>query len=103
MKKGNKTREAILKAGLELWKINPSLISAVNIAKKIGKTHPTVYHHFKSEEHLQKAVALYGVQKDDSIVIVSLMLTGNPLVSKLCEDERQKHLNAVKEFNLPKN
>ena len=93
------TRTAILNAGLQLWRSDPSKINARNIAKIIGKTHPTVYHHYPDKERLLKAVAHHGVKTGDSVVIVSLMLTGNPIVTSLSEDERQKHLNVVRELS----
>lgn len=96
MKHGDKSRQEILDAGLKLWRVDPSKVNARNIAKLIGKTHPTVYHHYPDKERLLKAVAHHGVQKGDSIVIVSMMLMGNPLIAELSEAERQKHLNVVK-------
>ena len=90
------TRTAILDAGLVLWKADPSKVNARNIAKIIGKTHPTVYHHYPDKERLLKAIAHHGVKTGDSIVIVSLMLTSNPVVADLSQEERQKHLDAVK-------
>ena len=99
MSKGERTRMEILEAGLKIWRYDPSKVNAVNIAKLIGKTHPAVYHHFP--RNIKKAVASYGVRKGDSVVIVHLILTNDPLVESLSEDERQKHLNTVKELGTP--
>lgn len=96
MKHGEKARLEILNAGLQLWRADPSKVNARNIAKLIGKTHPAVYHHYPDKERLLKAVAAHGVKTGDSVVIVSLMLTGHPLVSSLDGAERQKHLDVVK-------
>lgn len=90
------TRTAILDAGVKLWRADPSKVNARNIAKLIGKTHPTVYHHYPDKERLLKAVAHHGVQTGDSVLIVSLMLTDHPLVAAMSEDERQKHLDVLK-------
>ena len=90
------TRTAILDAGLQLWRADPNKINARNIAKIIGKTHPTVYYHYPDKERLLKAVAHHGVKTCDSVVIVSMMLTNHPLVAGLSEAERQKHLDVVK-------
>lgn len=98
MKHGDKARKQILDAGVQLWRADPSRINARNIAKLIGKTHPTVYHHYPDKERLLKAVASHGVREGDSFVIVSLILTNNPLVADMSEDERQKHLNIVKQW-----
>ena len=92
------TREKILEAGLQLWRMDPSKVNPFNVAKMIGKTHASIYHHFKDSEHLKRAVAVYGLQKGDSVVIVTLMLVNDPLVASLSEDERQKHLNMMKEY-----
>lgn len=94
MTRGEKTREKILEAGLKLWKYDPSKVNARNIAKMINKTHVAVYHHFP--HNIKKVIAAYGVRKEDSVVIVSLMLTGDPLVAHLTEDQKRKHLNALK-------
>lgn len=93
MKHGDKVRLEILEAGLKLWHYDPSKVNARNIAKLIGKTHPAVYHHFPS--NIKNAVAGYGVRKNDSTVIVSLILTNNHLISHLTPEERLMHLNAI--------
>lgn len=94
MKKGEKARQEILEAGLKLWHYDPSKVNPVNIAKLIGKTHPAVYHHFPT--NIKKAVAAYGIRKGDSVVIVSLYLTNDPLVADMKPEEIQKHLDVLK-------
>lgn len=96
MKYGEKVRKQILDAGLKLWRADPSKVDAGNIAKLMGRTRPSIYHHYPDKERLLKAVAHHGVKTGDSVVIVSLMLTGHPLVADMDEDERQKHLEVVK-------
>lgn len=95
MSRAKKTRTEILEAGLKLWKLDPTLITNRAIAEIIGKTHVTVFNHFPNGT-LRKAVAAYGVQQKDSVVIVSLLLNKDPLVTDLSEEERQKHLDFVK-------
>lgn len=95
MKHGDKIKKQILEAGLALWSENPNMVNARNVAKLVGKTHPTIYHHYPTKKHLLHAVAKHGVEIGNSVVIVHLILTGHPLIKSLSETERQKHLNAV--------
>lgn len=96
MKHGEKIRKQILEAGLQLWQSDASKINARNIAEIVGKTHPTIYHHYPTKKDLLEAIARHGVEVGDSVVIVSLMLAGSPLIASLSAEERQKHLDVVK-------
>lgn len=89
-------KEKILEAGLKLWRSDPSKVNPHHVARMIGKTRPAIYYYFKNTEDLKKAVAAYGIEQGDSVVIVGLMLTDSPLVKDLTEAERRKHLSAVK-------
>lgn len=92
-----KTREEILHAGLKLWREKGvENVNARNVGELINKTHPTIYYHYETRDELIKAVAEYGVQTGDSVIIVSLMLTGDPLVANLTDAERHKHLDVLK-------
>lgn len=91
-------RELMLEVGLKLWRSDPTKISTRNIAKMIGKSHVTVFNKFPNG--VRKAIAAHGVAKGDSVVIVSLMLINDPLVANLSEEEREKHLQAVRSIEV---
>ena len=93
-----KYKDEILEAGLRLWKYDPSKVSTRNIAKLIGKSHVTVFNQFPNG--VRKAVAAHGVAQGDSVVIVSLMLIGDPLVANLTDAQREEHLQAVRSIGL---
>lgn len=90
-----KVRTEILEAGVKIWHADPSKVSARNIAKVIGKTHPSIYHHYPNKNRLLTAVANHAIQAGDSVVIVSLILTNSPLVGALTEEERMAHIKSV--------
>lgn len=100
MKISEYTKKQILDAGVQLWREDPNKINARNIAKLINKTHPTIYNHYPNKKHLVEAVASHGVQTGDSVIIVNLLLMGHPMIADIPEDERQKHLNVVRELGM---
>lgn len=93
-KYGDTIREEILEAGLKLWRIDPSEITTRKIGQLVGRSNVAVFRLFPNG--LKKAIAEYGIQKQDSVVIVSLILTNDPLVTGMTRKEKEKHLNAIK-------
>lgn len=88
LKQGEQTKEAILKAGLELWpNVTPS-----TIATKLGITHATVLYHFSN---VKEAVAQYAVEKDYSPVIVQMLATNHKLVKNMPASERLRHFSSL--------
>lgn len=94
MKRGKLTKQKILDAGLKIWHIDPSNISTRKIGEMIGMSHCTVAYHYPDGK-LKDAIAAYGISKGDSVVVVSLILTGHHLVDGMSVEEKQKHLNAL--------
>lgn len=91
MKHGDKIREKILNAGVEIWPdVTPSNIA--KIAKL--KSHSVVLYHFKSDE-LKNAVAEHAVNIGNSRVIVQLIAMKHKAVKKLNVRERNKHFKGV--------
>ena len=88
LKQGEQTKEAILKAGLELWPdVTPSTIAA-----KLGITHAAVLYHFPN---VKGAVAQYAVETDCSPVIVQMLATNHKLVRDMPVAERLRHFTAI--------
>lgn len=88
IKQGEKTREAILKAGLTLWPdVTPSTIAA-----KLNITHATVLYHFPN---VKEAVAQYAVDNDCSKVIVQMLATNHKLVKDMPAAERLRHFSSL--------
>ena len=88
LKQGEETREAILKAGLELWPdVTPS-----TIANKLNITHATILYHFPN---VKEAVAQYAVDNDCSKVIVQMLATNHKLVKDMPASERLRHFTAI--------
>ena len=86
--KGEQTKEAILKAGLELWPdVTPSTIAA-----KLGITHAAVLYHFPN---VKEAVAQYAVENDCSPVIVQMLATNHKLVRDMPAAERLRHFSSL--------
>ena len=88
IKQGEKTRESILKAGLELWPdVTPSTIAA-----ELGITHAAVLYHFPN---VKEAVAQYAVENDCSSVIVQMLATNHKLVRDMPASERLRHFSSL--------
>lgn len=86
---GDKTKEKILTAGVELW---PN-VTPFAVARKIGMTHPAVLYHFPN--NLSDAVAEHAVKIGASSVVVQLMAANHPAADKLSAAERIRHFNAI--------
>lgn len=88
LKQGEQTKEAILKAGLELWPdVTPSTIAA-----KLGITHAAVLYHFPN---VKEAVAQYAVETDCSPVIVQMLATNHKQVRDMPASERLRHFSSL--------
>ena len=87
---GDKTREKILNAGVELW---PDVtLSAV--ARKLDMTHAAISYHVPFHLLKQK-VAEHAVATGNSRVIVQLISEKDPAVAHLTPGERSAHLFSV--------
>lgn len=86
--KGVKTREKILRAGLEMW---PN-VTALGIAKKLTIKHTTVLYHFKD---VRKAVEQHGLDNDISKIIVYLIITNDKRVSNMSDTLKTEHFLKV--------
>lgn len=82
---GERTKQAILDAGLALW---PN-VSARGIGKRLGMTHPACLYHFGTSAALKDAIAREAVRIGRADVIRQLIVTGHPAVAHLTVAERQ--------------
>ncbi len=87
---GDKTRDRILSAGVNLW---PN-VTSTTVAQWAKLTHAAVLYHFPGDT-LQDAVAEYAVREGHSNVIVQLMGAGHRAVDKLSQADRIRHFNAI--------
>ena len=87
---GDKTREKILKAGVDLW----PHASPTAIARELDMTHPAVLYHFP-DDSLLDAIAEYAVKIGESRVILQLIASRHKAVKKLSVADRVRHFNAV--------
>lgn len=87
---GDKTREKILKAGVEIW---PN-VSLSAVARAVGLTHPAVLYHFPNNS-LENAIAEYAVKIGESKIIMFLIAYEHPAVKKMSIADRIKHFNAT--------
>ena len=88
---GQKTKDRILKAGLECW---PD-VTLEAVAKQAEiKSHQVVLYHFPNGT-LRDAVAQYAVETGHSKVIVQLIGSGHTAVEDLSPTDRAKHFKKV--------
>lgn len=93
IERGNKTKDRILQAGIEMWLKDSSSVSANAISKHCKITHGTVLYHFP--EGVKDAVAQHAVNIGNSRIIVELMGQGHPAVENLSPSERSRHFKAI--------
>lgn len=84
MTKAEKTKRAILNAGLICW---PD-ISARRVGAECGLTHTAVLHHFPGDGALKQAVAKHAVEVEDSRVVRLLICNEDALVAHMCALEK---------------
>lgn len=89
MKKGDKLKEKILKAGVKLW---PN-VTVCNVARELDISHPNVSYYFKGK--LKEAVINYALEIGDSKVIAQLILTGHKAIKAMPEKIRKEHMKAA--------
>lgn len=90
---GARVRAAIVEAGLDLWRADPSSVSARQIGKKLHMTHSACLYHFGTADALKLAVAAEAVRRSDPIIVPHLIVTGHPATAELTADQRAAYLN----------
>lgn len=89
---GIETQNAILAAGLDLWKTGGSrAVTASAIGAKINKTAPSVMYHFGYRiKTLRDEVAKYAVANGCTVVILQLISTEHSAIQELTAKEQTK-------------
>lgn len=95
MKHGDRVKQTILDAALDLWRDNPTAVTPSNIADRTNVTKFVVLYHFKSVDGLRNAAAEYAVEKGESRIIVQLIATKHPAVNKLSKKQKDVHLRVM--------
>ena len=95
MKHGERRKEEILKAGIQLWRQEQIAPTARAIAKSLGMTHTTILYHFKDTENLKRALAGYAVQSRDPVIVPMLIAARNAATAMLTEAEKSAYLSAI--------
>lgn len=80
-KAGETTRAAILTAGLDIMRADPTALNSHSIGRALHRPHQTVLYHFKTAEALRDAVAAHAVKCDDRRVIRYLIVTEHVAVA----------------------
>lgn len=94
MKHSEKIKQIILEAGIKIWHGDPMKVTARNIAKAIEMTHSTILYHF-GEKGIRNAVAEYAVKIGDEKIIVQLISSYHPSVSKLPNSVKNRFIKQM--------
>lgn len=92
---GERVRLRILEMGLQLWRIDPTYVTARRIAHELGMSHQAVLYHFKHSKGLTDAIAFHAVKQDESRVIVHLIAMKHPTVSHMSDADKLRHMKAT--------
>lgn len=87
---GEKTKERILKAGIQLW----PYLTLQGVAYLTGISKPAVFYHFP-DGSLKNAVADYAVQVGVSKVVVQLIAAKHSAIKTMSPSERCRHFKAI--------
>lgn len=88
---GERTKAAILRAGLALW---PN-VSARGIGKTLGLTHPACLYHFGTSAALRDAIAAEAVRVGNVGIIRQLIVAGHPAVAAMDAATRQAYMQGI--------
>lgn len=93
---GDKSKVAIIRTGLELWRENgEKAVTARGIGKRVGLSHAGVIYHFGGVGALLDAVKREAINQGDKQIIPQLIVSGDPLVAEWTQEQRQAWLAAA--------
>ena len=95
MKHGDKTKQAIMNATLQLWADDPVTITTRAIATVCNVTHGSILYHFGTIEGLKTQAAKQAVEIGRSRVIAQLIATRHAAVANMDAKTRRMHLFAA--------
>lgn len=93
MNKGDKTRNAILRAGLTIARAEGLAgVRTTKLAELAGCASTLVFYHFDNLDRVRRAIADYAVEVDDVSVIARLILDDHVAVGALSSTQRGHYL-----------
>lgn len=90
---GERTKAAILAAGVRLWGETCVPPGASAIGKALGLTHSAVLYHFRAVAPLQDAIAAEAVRLCDAKVVPLLIASRNPAAATLSSVDRRRYMS----------
>lgn len=96
-KHGERVKRRILEMGLQLWRVDPSYVTARRIASELNMVHSNVLYHFGGHTAaLKDAIAFHAVKQGESRVIVSLIAMQHKAIAHLSDAQRLEHMQAAR-------
>lgn len=89
---GERTRAAIMAAGLDLWRENAGPATIRAIATRAGITHAAILYHYDSAADLQTAIAREAVRQRCPVIVPHLIITKHPAAADLSNADRVRFL-----------
>lgn len=90
-KAGDRAREKILDAALQIW---PN-VTITAVAERCRMTPAAIFYHFPGRSALRAAAVQHAIESDCSRVIVQLIASKDPAISKMSAKDRIRHFNSV--------
>lgn len=90
---GERTKAAIIAAGLQLWRERAGHVTARRIGAALDMTHSAILYHFGTSEGLKAAIAAEAVKIGDVVIVPQLIVANHPAASTLSEVERRGFLS----------
>jgi len=90
------TREAIIAAGLLLWREHgEAAVTTTAVGKACDVTHSALYNLFTNAEELRQAVAEEAVRLSDPRIVAQLIATRHAAVAGMTTAQRRAVLNKL--------
>lgn len=89
---GARVKAAIIATGLDLWRSDPSSVSARKIGQRVGMTHSACLYHFGTAAALRDAIAAEAVRIGDPVIVPQLITARHPATARLTPDQRASFL-----------
>lgn len=93
---GDRVKQRILDMGVQLWRADPSYVTAGRIGHELGMTHSAVLYHFGHTAALKDAIAAHAVKQGESRVIVHLIAMQHKSVAFMSDATRLQHMTAAR-------
>lgn len=87
------TKQKILEAGIKAWRKDPASVTASNLARVLGLTHPAILYHFP--KGVKDAVADYAVKIKDKKIMAQLIVVKHKAVASLSAEEKRDILGVI--------